>query len=493
MSPEANPVGAFFATLEAYAWETARPALIGSQETWSYARLLQELKARAAWLREREVQRLALDLPNGPELLAWDLAALHAGIPCVVLPDFFSPAQRALVLQDSGTDLLLGPASRTAEWAAAGFTRNDDGAWRRVGAERTPLPARTAKLTYTSGTTGTPKGVCLRAAALLRVAASLEAASRPLAPRRHQVLLSLGILLENLGVYAALLAGAEVLVLDGADQGVTGSSGLDWPRLAGCLQQRQPHSLILMPQLLQGLVELGERGLLRLDELSFAAVGGAPLSEALLARAAALDLPVFQGYGLSECASVVALNRPGATRLGSVGQPLPHVRLRLAADGEVLVGGADFAGYLGQPDSASDEIATGDLGYFDADGYLHLRGRKKHQFSLASGRNVDPGWIEAELTQGGPIAQAYVQGEGASHLVALLWPRQPELPDAFLADQVERLNQRLPDYARIGAWHRLAEPFTPANGLLTATGRLRRDAIQAQHAALLADLLEIPS
>ncbi len=200
---------------------------------------------------------------------------------------------------------------------------------------------------------------------------------------------------------------------------------------------------------------------------------------------------MFQGYGLSECASVVALNRPDANRPGSVGQPLPHVRLRLAADGEVLVGGVEFAGYLGEPDSATDEVATGDLGEFDADGYLYLRGRKKHQFSLASGRNVDPGWIEAELTQGGPIAQAYVQGEGARHLVALLWPRQPELPDAVLAEQIARLNSELPDYARIGAWRRLTEPFTSANGLLTATGRLRRDAIQAHHAALLSDLLEV--
>ncbi len=240
-------------------------------------------------------------------------------------------------------------------------------------------------------------------------------------------------------------------------------------------------------------MELGERGLLRLDGLRFAAVGGAPLSAALLTRASALGLPVFQGYGLSECASVVALNRADANRPGSVGQPLPHVRLRLADDGEVLVGGVDFAGYLGEPASATDEVATGDLGEFDADGYLYLRGRKKHQFSLASGRNVDPGWIEAELTQRGALAQAYVQGEGARHLVALLWPRQPDLPDSVLADQVARLNQRLPDYARIGAWHRLAEPFTPANGLLTATGRLRRDAIQAHHAALLSHLLEVPA
>lgn len=490
MSPESCSVADFFAALERHAWQNARPALIGSHETWSYARLLQELNLRATWLREHEIQRLALDLPNGPELLAWDLAALCAGVPCVTLPDFFSPAQRAHVLRDCGADLLLGRPERTAEWAAAGFIAGAQG-WQRPATARTPLPPQTSKLTYTSGTTGAPKGVCLKAAQLLRVAATLAAASHPLAPQRHQVLLSLGILLENLGVYAALLAGAEVVVLKDADQGVNGSTGIDWPRLAACLQHRQPHSLILMPQLLQGLVELGERGLLQLDSLRFAAVGGAPLSAPLLTRAAALGLPVFQGYGLSECASVVALNRPDANHPGSVGQPLPHVRLRLAADGEVLVGGVEFAGYLGEPNSATDEVATGDLGEFDADGYLHLRGRKKHQFSLASGRNVDPGWIEAELTQGGPIAQAYVQGEGARHLVALLWPRQPELPDAVLAEQIARLNSELPDYARIGAWRRLTEPFTPANGLLTATGRLRRDAIQAHHAALLSDLLEV--
>lgn len=493
MSPEARSVSDFFLALERHvAWDGERPALSGAQETWSYLRLWREIARRVTWLAEHGIKRLALDLPNGPELLAWDLAALRAGLPCIILPDFFSPAQRAHVLQDCGADLLLGNPERAAEWTAAGFSEGPHG-WQRSAAAATALPAGTAKLTYTSGTTGTPKGVCLKAGQLLRVAASLEAASGALAPRRHQVLLSLGILLENLGVYAALLAGAEVVVLKAEDQGVRGSAGIDWAQLAACLQERQPHSLILMPQLLQGLVELGERGLLRLDGLRFAAVGGAPLSEALLTRAGALGLPLFQGYGLSECASVVALNRPEANRPGSVGQPLPHVRLRLAADGEILVGGVDFAGYLGEPGSATEEVATGDLGEFDAEGYLHLRGRKKHQFSLASGRNVDPGWIEAELTQGGPIAQAYVQGEGARHLVALLWPRQPDLPDSLLADQIARLNQRLPDYARIGAWRRLAEPFTPANGLLTATGRLRRDAIQAHHAALLSHLLEVPA
>ncbi|WP_278388072.1 AMP-binding protein, partial [Pseudomonas oryzihabitans] len=133
MSLETCPVVDFFTTLERHAWHGNRPALTGSQETWSYARLLQEVTARAAWLREHEIRRLALDLPNGPELLAWDLAALRAGLPCIILPDFFSPAQRAHALQDCGADLLLGTPERAAEWAAAGFSEGPHG-WQRPAA-----------------------------------------------------------------------------------------------------------------------------------------------------------------------------------------------------------------------------------------------------------------------------------------------------------------------------------------------------------------------
>jgi long-subunit acyl-CoA synthetase (AMP-forming) len=164
------------------------------------------------------------------------------------------------------------------------------------------------------------------------------------------------------------------------------------------------------------------------------------------------------------------------------------VRLRLADDGEVQVCGSALLGYLGEPPFAGQWWPTGDLGEFDADGYLHLRGRKKHQFITSFGRNVNPDWVEAELTQRGVIAQAFIHGEGLPGNLALLWPLDPACTDQALADAVASANSALPDYARIKAWHRLESPFGTADGLLTANGRPRREAILARYRTTLLEL-----
>ena len=254
-----------------------------------------------------------------------------------------------------------------------------------------------------------------------------------------------------------------------------------------CLAERRAQSLILVPQLLLLLVTAAEQKMFNPHVLRFAAVGGARVSHDLLQRAQRLGLPVYEGYGLSECASVVCLNRPQAHRAGSVGQPLPHVQVRLAEDGEVLIKGSTLLGYLGEPSRTSQWWPSGDLGEFDEDGFLYLRGRKKHQFVTSFGRNVNPEWVEAELTQGGDIAQAFVYGEAMPHNHALLWPNRADCSDQALALAVAKANDTLPDYARVHRWTRLDQPFSAANGLLTANGRPRREAIVEQYRALLTD------
>jgi long-subunit acyl-CoA synthetase (AMP-forming) len=185
---------------------------------------------------------------------------------------------------------------------------------------------------------------------------------------------------------------------------------------------------------------------------------------------------VYEGYGLTECASVVSLNRPAGRRIGSVGRALPHAGVRIAADGEIHVSGGAICGYLGDEHGAPPEIATGDLGRIDADGFLHLGGRRKSVFITSFGRNVSPEWVEAELVRERPIAQAALFGEGRPWNVAVLVPTPGVGPDQ-IQNAVERVNADLPDYARVGAWLRADEPFTPANGLLTMNGRNRREAI----------------
>ena len=483
MSPETRR---FHAVLRGHAERNdGAIALWGDSLKMDYAQMFAEVAYRQERLRDEGVKVVALALDNGVEAMLWDLAVLFEGLTCLTLPPFFSPAQRAHCLEQSHAERVIAEPHLAAELRANGYQPCGE-FWCRAFEGRPSIPVGTAKVTFTSGTTGAPKGVCLGADSLLRVARELYQASHGSDPRHHLALLPIAILLENLGCYAALYAGATLSLPSQKSLGIQGASAVDAAQLLGCLATRQPHSLILVPQLLLMLVIAAEQKAFSPQGLRFAAVGGARVSKALLQRAQQLGVPVYEGYGLSECASVVSLNRPEAHRPGSVGRPLPHVEIRLAEDDEVLIKGSTLLGYLGQTDQPEQWWPSGDLGAFDEDGFLYLKGRKKHQFVTSYGRNVNPDWVEAELTQGGVIAQAFVYGEALPQNHALLWPHRADCSDAQLAAAVAEANSGLPDYAQVHRWTRLTHPFTVANGLLTANGRPRRDAIVARYQAQFA-------
>jgi long-subunit acyl-CoA synthetase (AMP-forming) len=205
------------------------------------------------------------------------------------------------------------------------------------------------------------------------------------------------------------------------------------------------------------------------------AVGGARVSPALLAAAAATGLPVVEGYGLSECASVVALNTPEDARPGTVGRPLPHLTVTLSDEGEILVSPRPFLGYVGGQ-RGPDVVATGDIGAFDAEGRLKVEGRKSNTLITAFGRNVAPEWVESELLAEPQILQAMVLGEAEATLSALI-VAMPGVDPVQVEAALARANSRLPDYARIGEW-RFVPPFDPAASQVTANGRPRRDVLR---------------
>lgn len=467
----------------------AKPALRANGQTLRYADIAAAIAERVALLDSLGAQRVALALDNGIDWVLWDLALLCSDRVCVPLPGFFAPGQQRHAVDSAGVDTVIAAPGWDALFAGFGFSAVQPGILQRAGFAAPALPAGTCKITYTSGTTGQPKGVCLDAEALFAVARSLTDASAECAIARHLCVLPLATLLENIaGVHAPLLAGACVDVPPLEAVGLKGASGFDVARFIACLHDSRPNSVILLPQLLLGLVMAAERGAALPDSLRFIAVGGGRVAPQLLERADALGLPVFEGYGLSECASVVCLNTPQARRIGTVGRALPHAELRLADDGEVLVRGARMRGYLGEPEEAQADgwWCTGDLGHFDGD-FLVLHGRKKHQFVTAYGRNVNPEWVESELTQHGAIAQAWLYGEALAENLAVLVPRDPACSDADLAVAVASINATLPDYARAHRVLRAEQAFTPANGLATANGRLRRAALRAHyHAAVVA-------
>ncbi len=463
-------------------------ALAGAHMTLDAGRVDREIVVLRAWLASTRPRVLALDLDNGLPWAVADLAALESGIPVVPIPGFFSAAQRVHALRDSGADWVLSDRGdalgevltgvlerRTIEVAGSPLVAT------RIEAAARALPHGTAKITYTSGTTGDPKGVCLARDAMDVVACSLAEVCE-LSPRDvHLCALPLATLLENIGgLYAPRRAGGTAVVLPLARIGLRGMAGFDAARLLEALRVCRATTAIVVPHMLRGLVEALEGGAAHPSALRFLAVGGAPVAPSLLARARARGLPVHEGYGLSECASVVALNTPQACRDGSVGRVLPHVRLRVAEDGELHVAGATALGYVGDVRMRGTEWPTGDVGHLDADGFLHLTGRRRNMFVTAFGRNVAPEWIERELIAQEVIAQAAVFGEAKPWLAALL---VSSAADADVAAAIARANAALPDYAQVRAWARADEPFTSLNGEMTANGRLRRATLAARYGA----------
>jgi long-subunit acyl-CoA synthetase (AMP-forming) len=280
--------------------------------------------------------------------------------------------------------------------------------------------------------------------------------------------------------------GSTVLALPLAQVGLQGSSSFDAAQLQRCVLQQQPDSLILLPQMLRAWVGLLQHSGQRAPAcLKLVAVGGAAVGAALVGAAQALGIPVAEGYGLSEGASVQTLNLPQAQRPGSAGRLLPHAQLRVAPDGELLIAGSLFSGYLGDTQPVPPWWPTGDLGHVDDDGYVHLLGRKKNVLITAFGRNVSPEWVETALRNQGAVLQAVVFGEAQPALSAVLWPTQPDTPDAALQAALDAANATLPDYARIARWTRARAAFSTASGLATANGRPQRNAIWQVHADAL--------
>ncbi|WP_421882250.1 AMP-binding protein [Methylibium sp.] len=473
----------------------------GQPDAWPAARFEAAVDRVAEALRAGGTRVLATLLDNGIAWLVADAGAARAGVVHVPLPGFFTRGQLQHALVAAGVDTLWTVPAAAAGFPGAPselFSFDADADAEPIAALRLPavpvaMPAGTVKLTFTSGTTGTPKGVCLGQAAMDRVAQAIGEATAALDITRHLSALPFAVLLENIaGVMAPRLREATCIALPLASVGLQGSSRFDPARLQDAVESWQPHSLILLPQMLRAwTMWLRATGRRAPASLRLVAVGGAAVGAPLLQSARELGIPAFEGYGLSEGASVQTLNLPGADRPGSAGRPLPHARLRIAADGEIEVAGSAFLGYLGSEAPPPAWWPSGDLGTIDADGFLHVQGRKKQVLITAYGRNVSPEWIETALQGalvGGllPIGQAVVFGDGQPALSAVLWPLRADAPDAALQAAVDAANAGLPDYARVRHWVRARAAFDTDAGLATANGRPQRAAIEQLHRDALA-------
>lgn len=436
---------------------------------------------------------VVLQLPNCVSWALLDLALLREAFSVVPVPTFFTDAQLAHVARQTAAGCIL--TERMHPVASRSVVSVLDRAIHCVACEPDEglprIPADTAKITYTSGSTDKPKGVCLSLAGLETVAESILTRLGTQYAGIHCAVLPLAILLENVaGLYTTLIAGGHYHVPAPRSLGLGRPFAPDFPQLVKALRGRHATSVIMVPELLRGTVMvLAGRGE-RLPDLELLAVGGATVSPHLLAQAASVGLPVIEGYGMTEMGSVIALNTPSDNQFGTVGRALQHVRLEQGSDRELLITNPIFLGYLGG-DPAPPTLRTGDLGDIDADARIRLDGRKSHVVITSFGRNVSPEWIESELLSEAEIHQAFVFGDGAPALGALIVPCNRAADADEITQVIGRVNERLPDYAMLRHWS-LASPFTASGGELTENGRLRREVIRELYSEQMKQTLRQP-
>jgi len=455
-------------------------AVVDGDSELSFLDLAQQVQESADWLRSLDIEVLALHGENSVNWVVIDLACQEAGIVCLPMPTFFSEEQINRCLDEAGVDLILSDQdsfphclSRHKAFTALNQHRAFY-VWRTPNGKIAQGPKGTQKITFTSGSSGAPKGVCLSFEHQWAVAKSLADVIDIKNPK-HLCLLPLSTLLENIaGVYSPLLSGGCVFTLNDKQRGLSGSSGLDMSALLKCIERVRPNTMILIPQLLTALVAACSQGWVPPSSLKFVAVGGGKVSAELIAAAHQYKLPVYQGYGLSECGSVVALNTPGNAALHSVGRVLPHCSVGLEF-GEIVISGANHLGYLGDKESwYPTKIYSGDMGFLENE-KLTIEGRKKNVLITSFGRNVNPEWLESELMSAPLLSQCIVLGDAMPFLCALLCA-PTQVSDGDITTWLEKINARLPDYARIGRWQRLE--VEQLNLYATANGRLQRRKVE---------------
>jgi long-chain acyl-CoA synthetase len=461
----------------------------------SYSELSAEILRIAQCLQSAGIQRLGLYADNSAAWICMDLACMQANIVIVPIPLFFSTQQVEHLLDTAELDALFcdrelpldnavfrlsAPSlefvdglkgidlhhvdSNSAQALLSGHAQKQHA-----------IPVNTAKITFTSGSTGQPKGVCLSSEHQIKVATSLVARVNITKPR-HLVALPLSTLLENIaGVYAPLLSKGCVIVPSEKQRGFSGSQLSDVQAFLSCISDANAHTLITVPELLKVMVAASQQGWSVPASFVFIAVGGAKVAKSLVESARAIGLPVYQGYGLSECASVVSLAGPQDPP-DSCGQPLGHVNYRLQGTALHITDHV-FLGYLGEPESwYPKEVNTGDLVAFEQN-CLFIKGRHKQQIINSLGRNISPEWAESLILANPLIHQACIIGEARPYCMAIISVYDTRMGQAQVASYLKNINKQLPDYAKVRKFILLNTPMSQQQGLITANGRIKRHAV----------------
>jgi long-chain acyl-CoA synthetase len=420
-------------------------------------------------------------------------------------------------------------------------------------------PGDVATIVYTSGTTGPPKGCVVSHSSLLATVAmyvdELELRDRQMV---IYLFLPLAHSLARVAQYATLEAGGTLAFWGGdpkrivdelaeirpthfpsvpriyekvhstviggvAEQGRLKQALFHWALREGGKARAAAREGAPLGRLAAARHQLADRLVLSKvravfgDRLAMALCGAAPIGREVLEFFDACGVLVLEGYGMTETCAAATLNTPKAVRYGSVGRPLGGTEVAIAEDGEILMAGPHvFDGYYRDPDAThaimSDRwLRSGDLGAVDADGYLHITGRKKDLIITSSGKNISPENLESALRETRWISQAVVAGDRRPYLVALLTLDPEEAPrlaeelgvpadltsmaadgrvhDAIQAD-VDAVNARFARIEQVKRFAILDHDLSQEAGELTPTLKVKRPVIHGRYGEQLDRLYE---
>ncbi|MBM3797422.1 MAG: long-chain fatty acid--CoA ligase [Acidobacteria bacterium] len=249
--------------------------------------------------------------------------------------------------------------------------------------------------------------------------------------------------------------------------------------------------------------------------LKMAISGAAPLGKDLADFYAAIGMPIYEGYGLTE-GGILSLNPYERVKSGSIGKPLPGVEMKIAGDGELIIRSPTlFAGYYDAPEATAQVLRdgwlhTGDVAEIDAEGYVYITGRKKEVLVNSNGKKVYPAMIEGLLKMEPLINQVILVGDKQPYVAAILTlnhaliDAMPEMathkgkPAAELVAAppvaaevkriVQKVNKQLAAFEQIRKYHVLERDFTMEEGELTPTMKVRRQRVLENHRRIVGDL-----
>ncbi|MEU6998925.1 long-chain fatty acid--CoA ligase [Nonomuraea sp. NPDC046570] len=410
-------------------------------------------------------------------------------------------------------------------------------------------PADLATLIYTSGTTGRPKGVelthdnwlftanAIREIGLLRED-DLHFLWLPLSHSFGKLLeiamIDLGVttaidgrldkIADNLGELRPTIMAAAPRIFEKIHNTVAGTVQREggaklrifqWAKRTGLRVSRARQRGVSLPLTTRVEYALADRlvfAKLRArfgGRIRYFISGSAPLSLEMAEFFDAAGLTILEGYGLTESSAGSVLNRPGAVSFGSVGQPLPGVEVRIAEDGEILLGGRGIMrGYHGLPEDTANALTdgwlhTGDIGELDDRGRVRITDRKKELIKTSGGKYVAPTHLEGRIKAACPyLSHVFVHGDRRNFCTALVtldmdvagpWARSEGLPDDAVSlsaeprmreeilKAVKQVNAELASYETIKDFAVLDADFAVDTGELTASLKVKRKVVEERH------------